>query len=191
MRKGSVSRKTAETSVTVRVQLEGKGKSKLRTGVKYLNHMLQSLSTHSLMNIEVEAKGDLRHHVTEDVALTLGAAIKEALGERKGIRRFGYAIVPMDEALAQVSLDMARRSFCSVQLSTKGTRIEDMPVEDITHFIQSLTSSMEASVHAKVLQGDNDHHMVEALFKALAVALRQAIEFDPRRANVPSSKGTM
>lgn len=193
-RSAEVSRKTKETDITVRVQLEGTGKSEARTGVAFLDHMLHSLATHSLMDVTVRAKGDLQHHTVEDVAITLGKAIGKALGERVGIRRFGDAIVPMDDGLALAAVDLVKRPYSVLDLKMERVMIEDAPREDLEHFFGSLAQALEATVHIKVLEGSNDHHKFEAAVKAFALALREAAAPDPRRAKMkapPSSKGSM
>ena len=193
-RSAEVSRKTKETDITVRVGLDGTGKAEARTGVAFLDHMLHSLATHSLMDVAVRAKGDLMHHTVEDVAITLGKAISKALGDRIGIRRFGDAIVPMDDGLALAAVDLVRRPFSVLDLKLERVMVEDAPREDLEHFFGSLAQALEATVHIKVLEGSNDHHKFEAAVKAFALALREAAEPDPRRAKMkapPSSKGSM
>jgi imidazoleglycerol-phosphate dehydratase len=189
MRIGKFKRKSKETSVTVSVNIDGKGKTMINTGVNYLNHILVSLGTHSMIDINISAKGDLVHHIVEDVAICLGEALKKALGNRQGITRFGHAIVPMDDALAYASIDLVKRSFTVVNLKIEKEGIEDMPREDIYHFIHSLSSSIETNIHLFIEYGENDHHKVEAAFKALALSLRQSISFDSKRKGIPSSKG--
>jgi imidazoleglycerol-phosphate dehydratase len=195
LRAARVARKTKETDITVSVRLDGgTGKSTAKTGVRFLDHMLASLATHSLMDVTVMAKGDLQHHVVEDVAITLGKAISMALGDRAGIRRFGDAIVPMDDALALAAVDLVKRPYSVVDLRLKRVMLEDAPREDLEHFFGSIAQAMEATVHVKVLEGSNDHHIFEAAVKAFALALREAIAPDPRRAKIkgpPSSKGSM
>ena len=193
-RRAQVTRKTKETDITVRVILDGTGRAEARTGVAFLDHMLHSLATHSLMDVTVRAKGDLQHHTVEDVAITLGKAIDKALGERVGIRRFGDAIVPMDDALALASVDLVRRPYSVLDLKLQRVMLEDAPKEDLEHFFGSIAQALEATVHVKVLEGSNDHHKFEAAIKAFALALREAAAPDPRRAKArapPSSKGTM
>ena len=154
--------------------------------------MLSTLATHSLIDLEVKAEGELEHHVVEDVALALGQALNKALGDRTGIRRFGDAIVPMDDALAIAAVDLVRRPFASIQLQIERTMVEDAPREDLEHFLPSLSTSLEATVHVKVLEGRNDHHKLEAAVKAFATALGSAIAVDSRRTHTaPSSKGVM
>ena len=195
MRAAKVARKTKETDIMVSVRLDdGTGKSTAKTGVRFLDHMLASLATHSLMDVAVTAKGDLQHHVVEDVAITLGKAISMALGDRAGIRRFGDAIVPMDDALALAAVDLVKRPYSVVDLRLKRVMLEDAPREDLEHFFGSIALALEATVHIKVLDGSNDHHKFEAAVKAFALALREAAAPDPRRAKtraLPSSKGSM
>jgi len=189
MRSSTFQRKTSETEITTSVNLDGIGKSNVQTGIKYLDHMLTSLSTHSLIDIDLQAKGDLIHHIAEDVALSLGKCIGDALGDRSGIMRFGSASIPMDDALASASVDLVKRPSAVVDLQMSELNIEDMATEDVLHFFQSLATSIPANIHLRVEYGENQHHKVEALFKALAVSLRQAISNDPRRDNLPTSKG--
>jgi imidazoleglycerol-phosphate dehydratase len=192
MRNAQIERKTKETRIEVTVKLDGKGSAKNRTGVRFLDHMLDAIATHSLIDLEVKAQGDLKHHVVEDVALAVGLALNKALGDRVGINRFGHAIVPMDDALALAAVDLARRPFASIQLQLERSMLEDTPREDLEHFLPSLATALEATVHVKMLEGRNDHHKVEAAFKAFARALGSAIAPDPRRTNrTPSSKGKM
>lgn len=190
-RTGTVVRTTKETRVKAKVEIDGTGKTKVKTTIPFLDHLLVTLAAHSLMDIHVEASGDLVHHLVEDVAITLGEAMSKALGKRDGIARFGWALVPMDEALALASIDLARRPFSSVDLKTTNTSIEGLKSEDTVHFVNSLATSLEASLHLRVQYGGNDHHNVEAAFKALALTLRQACTIDVRRSGPPSSKGVV
>jgi len=192
MRSAQIERKTKETDVRVSVSLDGTGSAVTETGIRFLDHMLQSFATHSLIDLEVKAKGDLQHHIVEDVALALGSALCKALGDRKGIRRFGYAVVPMDDALALSAVDLVRRPYSSIQLKLERIMLEDAPKEDLEHFIPSLTTTLEATVHVKILDGSNDHHKFEAAIKAFALAFREAIQLDSRRSGqLPTSKGMM
>ena len=185
-------RTTKETDVKIRVRIDGTGKGEVNTGVGFLNHMLESLAVHSQMDLVVEAKGDLQHHVVEDVAITLGQAIKTALKDRRGIRRFGYAIVPMDDALAVAAVDLVRRPYYSVNMKIRRLMVEDAPREDLEHFLPSLAVALEATIHAKVLEGRNDHHKFEAAMKAFAIALRDAMAFDVKKGKlISSSKGVL
>ncbi len=190
-RRARVHRTTRETDVFAEVVLDGEGRADVKLRPAFLTHMLELLSHHSLMDLTVKAEGDLVHHLVEDVALTLGAAVHQALGERAGIRRFGSALVPLDEALALASVDLARRPFSVADLKLVREMVEDMPREDVAHFLRSLTTAMDACVHIVVLYGENDHHKVEAGVKAFALALRMAMSPDPRRSGVPSSKGVI
>ncbi|MCD6470150.1 imidazoleglycerol-phosphate dehydratase HisB [Candidatus Bathyarchaeota archaeon] len=191
MREAEVQRKTSETDVRVKLNLDGKGLADIHTGVSFLDHMLNLLATHSLIDISIKARGDLSHHVIEDVAICLGEAIKKALGDFTGIRRFGYAVVPMDCSLALVAIDLSNRPYPKIDLKLERKRIEDMASEDINHFLETLAISLRANIHVRVQYGSNDHHKVEAAFKALALSLRQAASIDPKRRGVPSSKGIL
>ncbi len=190
-RTGSVLRTTNETKVNARVEIDGTGKAQVKTTIPFLDHLLVTLAAHSLIDIQVEASGDLAHHIAEDAAITLGEAMSKALGEREGITRFGWALVPMDDALALSSIDLARRPFSSIDLKITGTSIEGLRSEDIIHFVSSFATSVAASLHLRVQYGENDHHNVEAAFKALALSLRQACTVDARRKGAPSSKGAV
>ena len=191
MRTGLVHKNTKESNVEVKVNLDGKGIANVDTTINFLNHIITTLATHSNIDIEVKARSDLKHHLSEDVALCLGDALNEALGDRKGIARFGWAIVPMDASLVTVSLDLVRRPFTICGLSLNRESIEDMPCEDITHFISSLSQSMKSTLHVRTLYGENDHHKVEAAFKALALSLKIAISIDHLRTGVASTKGVL
>ncbi|MEM4190102.1 MAG: imidazoleglycerol-phosphate dehydratase HisB [Candidatus Caldarchaeum sp.] len=190
-RLGKASRVTAETRVEAEVNLDGSGLCSVSTGYRFLDHMVTTLSKHSLIDMKVSASGDLRHHVVEDTAIVLGLALDKALGDRTGIRRFGYALIPMDEALAYAAVDLVKRPKPVIDLRTRLDVVEDMPVTEINHFLETLATNMSATVHVKVLEGDDDHHKIEAGFKAMAIALRQAVEPDPKTKGTPSTKGTM
>ena len=191
LREAIVTRKTKETNIIVKVQLEGSGNVKVNTSIKFLDHLVTSFATHSLIDIQIEATGDLVHHIAEDVALTLGEAINKALGDRKGIKRFGFAIIPMDDALAYSAVDLVKRPFQVAELKIDKEGIEDMPAEDIYHFIQSFSQSLQANIHVIVKYGNNDHHKVESAIKCIALAIRNAISTDSNRTGTPSSKGVM
>jgi imidazoleglycerol-phosphate dehydratase len=191
-RSARIVRETRETRVSVRVALAGAGAVKAATGVKFLDHMLTSFATHSMTDLEVRARGDLQHHIVEDVALSLGEAINRALGDRAGIRRFGYAVVPMDDALALAAVDLVKRPYSVIDLQINRVMVEDAPREDLEHIFPSLATSMEATIHVRVLEGKNDHHKFEAAVKAFALAFRDAAAPDPARARrPPTSKGVM
>ncbi|TLX97942.1 MAG: imidazoleglycerol-phosphate dehydratase HisB [Thaumarchaeota archaeon] len=190
--KAVVRRRSKETRVEASVKLNGRGKSDVRTGVRFLDHMIDSFSAHSLVDVKIRAKGDLGHHTVEDVALTLGKALKEALGSRTGIVRFGYSIVPMDDTLALAAVDLVKRPYSSVDLKIERAMLEDAPREDLEHFFSSMATALEATLHVKILDGRNDHHKFEAAVKAFALSFRAAIQADPRRREKPpSSKGMM
>jgi imidazoleglycerol-phosphate dehydratase len=191
MRKDEVYRKTRETEVKVKVNLDGEGLADANTGVSFLDHMITSLATHSMIDITASVKGDLRHHEIEDLAIGLGEALNKALGSREGIARFGSAAAPMDCSLAFAAVDLVKRPYFKIDLKLRGKKVEDMPTEDINHFFESLATSLCANVHVFVQYGSNDHHKAEAAVKALALSLRQAIAVDPRRKGVPSSKGVI
>jgi imidazoleglycerol-phosphate dehydratase len=191
MRTEEVYRKTKETEVKVKVNLDGEGKAQVASGVPFLDHILTSLATHSLIDIEASVKGDLAHHCTEDLALGLGEALSKALGTREGITRFGNAAAPMDCSLAFAAVDLVKRPYIRLDLKLRGKKVEGMPIEDIVHFFESLTQTLQANIHIFVEYGSNDHHKAEAATKALALSLRQAVTNDPRRKGVPSSKGVI
>jgi len=191
MRSAEVTRKTKETEVKAKVNLDGEGKAAIDSGVPFLDHMLTSLATHSLIDIEASVKGDLVHHSVEDLAIGIGEALNKALGTREGITRFGNAAAPMDCSLAFASVDLVKRPYFKIDLKFKGRKVEEMQTEDINHFYESLTNSLQANVHMFVMYGSNDHHKAEAATKALALSLRQAVTMDPRRKGVPSSKGVI
>jgi len=191
MRVEEVYRKTKETEVKVKVNLDGEGKAVINSGVPFLDHMLTSFATHSLLDIEASVKGDLVHHCVEDLAIGLGEALSKALGTRAGIIRFGNAAAPMDCSLAFVAVDLIKRPYFKIDLKFRGKKVEEMQTEDINHFYESLTNSLQANVHMFIMYGNNDHHKAEAATKALALSLRQAITVDPRRKGIPSSKGAI
>lgn len=191
MRTGRSERKTRETHVKIELDIDGSGKSEIRTPIKFLSHMLTSLSTHSLIDLKVESQGDLRHHIVEDTALVLGSALREALETEERLHRFGYAMVPMDCSLASCAVDVGNRPYSVVDIETDGAVVEDMAAEDLRHFFESLAVSLRANIHVRVEYGGNDHHKAEAAFKALALCLRQALSVDPRRTGAPSSKGVL
>jgi imidazoleglycerol-phosphate dehydratase len=191
MRCEEVYRKTKETEVKVKVNLDGEGKANIQTPVPFLSHMLTSLATHSMIDIEASVTGDLAHHMIEDLALGLGEALNRALGPREGITRFGNAAAPMDCSLAFCAVDLVKRPYFKIDLKLRGKKVEEMATEDIVHFFESFTQTLQANVHIYVEYGSNDHHKAEAATKALALSLRQAATPDPRRKGVPSSKGVI
>lgn len=192
-RVASLSRKTAETSVEVVVDLDGTGRADVHTGLPFLDHMIAALSKHSLIDIDLSCGGDLEvddHHSAEDCALALGAAIDQALGTRSGVGRFGHAYAPLDEALARAVVDLSGRPFAAIDLELQRPAIGTIACENLTHFLRSLAVASRSTLHVKVLEGENDHHRVEAAFKALALALRQAVARSGS-AGVPSTKGVL
>ena len=191
MRMDEVYRKTRETEVRVKVNLDANGKAKIDSGISFLDHLITSLATHSLIDITANVVGDLRHHSIEDLAICLGEAVNKSLGNREGIVRFGSALAPMDCTLAFSAVDLVKRPYFKIDLKLRGKKIEDMATEDIIHFFESFATSLNANVHVFVHYGSNDHHKAEAAIKALALSLRQAIAIDPKRTGVPSSKGVI
>ncbi len=194
-RTATITRKTKETRIEVTVDLDGTGRVTAQTGVGFLDHMLDHLGVHSGSDITVKATGDLRvddHHTTEDVALCLGEALAKALGDKAGIRRFGWAMVPMDEALAEVALDLSGRAAVVFGVRFAGDKIGTFDTQLVEEFLRRLAAKAGMTLHVNVPYGSNDHHVAEAIFKALAHALRAAKQIDPRRAGqVPSTKGTL
>ena len=195
MRQAKVERNTKETQITVEVNLDGTGSYDVETGLGFLDHMLEQLSRHSLIDLKVRANGDLHidgHHTTEDAGLTIGEAIRQALGERTGIVRYGNAVVPMDETLTRVVLDLSDRPYLIWKVTFNRPKLGDMDTELFREFFQAISQAAGITLHVEVLYGENNHHMIEGCFKALARSLRQAVEIDPRRADaVPSTKGVL
>jgi imidazoleglycerol-phosphate dehydratase len=192
-RAASIERRTGETTVAVQLVLEGAGDSSVNTGIGFLDHMLASLARHARFDLELSCDGDLEiddHHTAEDVALTLGQAIDDALGERRGIRRFGTAHAPLDEALARAVVDLSGRPSPHIDLGFAREMLGEMATENLTHFFVSLAMSGRMALHVDVLKGANDHHRAEAAFKALALALREAVSRDGT-SDVPSTKGVL
>lgn len=194
-RQASVSRTTKETDVRVTVNLDGRGHCSAGTGIPFLDHMLQQLASHGSIDLEVEATGDVEiddHHTNEDVAITLGQALNQALGERKGIVRFGHFVAPLDEALIQVALDFSGRPHLTYGLEIPSQRVGSYDTELVREFFVGLVNHSQMTLHLRQLSGINSHHIIEATFKAFARAMRMAIEIDPRRADaIPSSKGVL
>lgn len=195
MRKASIERKTNETSIKAAVDLDGTGRYAVSTGIGFLDHMLEQLSRHSLIDLDVEAEGDLHidyHHTTEDSGITIGQAVAKALGDRKGINRYGSALVPMDETLTRVAIDLSNRPYLVWRVEFLRDKVGDMDTELFKEWFQAFAQAAGATLHVECLYGENNHHIVESCFKALARALREAVEIDPRKADaVPSTKGTL
>lgn len=193
-RTAEIQRETRETRVNVTVNLDGTGVAAVRSGVGFLDHMLDLLARHSLFDLKVEAVGDLQvdaHHTVEDVGIVIGQAIDRSLGDKRGINRYGQALVPMDESLAQVAIDLSGRSAFVFQVDFPGEWIGTFPVELIEEFLKALSVNAKMNLHVSVPYGTNNHHIAEAIFKATARALRQAVSRDPRSDSVPSTKGTL
>ena len=194
-RQGKEERETKETRVSVEVNLDGSGKARIATGVGMLDHLLEQIARHGLIDITIAATGDLQidpHHTAEDVAICLGRALKKALGRRESIVRFGHAVVPLDEALALVAVDLSGRGYAALDLSWTGAKVGELPTELIGHMLWSIATESKMTLHARILAGASDHHKAEAVFKALARALGTAVRLDPRLgSDVPSTKGSL
>jgi len=190
-RKKILQRKTNETNIQISFNLDGKGQSQINTGIEFFDHMLESFAKHGLFDLEITAKGDTSvddHHTVEDVGIILGKAFKESLGDKRGIKRMAHSIVPMDDALATVAIDIGGRSYTVLNLMFNKARVGDLSTENVEHFFESFASTGKININAKV-EGENDHHKIEALFKAFATALKDAsrIEHDI----IPSTKGVI
>ncbi|SUE62899.1 imidazoleglycerol-phosphate dehydratase HisB [Roseomonas gilardii] len=190
-----IARETGETAITLRLDLDGTGKAEIATGIGFLDHMLTALARHAMFDLTVEARGDLHvdfHHTTEDVGIVLGQALRRTLGEKRGIRRYGHAVVPMDEALAEAAIDLSGRPFLVWQVPFERPRIGEMDTELFEEFFRALSSNGLFALHVMLRHGHNAHHVAEGCFKAVARALRQAVEPDPRAAGaIPSTKGML
>lgn len=195
MRKGAITRKTAETDITVAIDLDGTGDYKNRTGIGFFDHMLDQLARHALIDMTVTATGDLHiddHHTVEDVGIALGQALSQAMGDKTGIRRYGSCLLPMDDALVRAALDLSGRPYLVWNLEMPTAKIGTFDTELVREFFQSLSTHGGITLHVDRLHGVNSHHIAEAAFKAVARALRDALETDPRKADaVPSTKGTL
>ncbi len=195
MRQASVERKTNETRISAAVNLDGTGLYEISTGIGFLDHMIEQLARHSLIDIELKAEGDLHidfHHTTEDAGIVIGTAISQALGERKGIARYGSAIAPMDEALSRVALDASNRPYLVWKVDFVRDKLGEMDTELFKEWFQAFAQAAGLTLHAETFYGENNHHIAESLFKGLARALRQAVETDPRKGDaVPSTKGIL
>ncbi|WP_033923221.1 imidazoleglycerol-phosphate dehydratase HisB [Sphingomonas sp. 37zxx] len=195
MRTAHISRNTSETSIDVAVNLDGTGVYDISTGIGFFDHMLEQLSRHSLIDIELHAKGDLhidQHHTVEDSALALGEAVAKALADKRGIRRYADALSPMDEALVRVAVDISGRPWLVWKTAFTQTRLGEMDTELFQHWFHSFAQTAGLTLHVETLYGENNHHIIEAAYKGLARALREAVEIDPRKADtIPSTKGTL
>jgi len=194
-RTASVTRKTKETDITVEVNLDGSGQARISAGIPFFGHMLDHLARHSLIDITVDAKGDLEidgHHTVEDVGLSLGQALSKAFGDKKGMTRYGFASIPMNEAIVDVSLDISGRPFMVFDADLPKSKVGEFDAELAEEFIRALVNAAGLTLHVTVRRGTNLHHVIEAMFKALARALGDAVRIDPRLAGaVPSTKGTL
>jgi imidazoleglycerol-phosphate dehydratase len=194
IRKAQVRRKTKETDVSVKFNLDGEGRSRISTGLPFLDHMLELFAKHGLFDLEVTCRGDLEiddHHSVEDIAITLGQALTEALGDKAGIRRYGEAMVPMDEALCRSVIDLSGRFYLVYEVTTRRQKIGNFSVELAEHFWRSFAETAKFNLHIDCLRGRNTHHILEGTFKATARALRLAVERDPRITGVLSTKGVL
>lgn len=193
-RTASVERKTFETDIAVSIDLDGKGTSEIETGIGFFDHMLQGFAKHGFFDLTCRVKGDLQvdgHHTVEDAGIVLGQAIAQAVGDKKGIRRFGYFILPMDDALALCAVDLCGRPYLNFECSFPVERVGELETELVREFFYALSYSAGMNLHIKMLSGINAHHMIEAMFKAFAKALDQAVSFDPRISDVLSTKGSL
>jgi imidazoleglycerol-phosphate dehydratase len=193
-RTAEISRKTAETHVELTLDLDGAGEGVRHTGVGFFDHLLDAVAKHGRLDLDVRVEGDLEtgpHHTVEDTGLAVGRALDEALGDRAGIRRFGQAIVPMDEALASCAIDVSGRPFTAFSAELPEVRVGDFDTDLAEEFVRALANSAKLTVHLRVEAGTNAHHMVEAAFKALARALREAVDIDPDESGIPSTKGLL
>lgn len=192
-RLGRINRKTRETEVSVNVNLDGSGKISVKTGINFLDHLITSLGKHATLDLKLNAasKDGIVHHLIEDTAIALANAMDSALGNRSGITRFGYASVPMDESLAEASLDLIKRPYHKIELAIERNQIEKISKEDLEHFFRSLAQNLNICMHVTVKYGENDHHKIEAALKAFAVAWRIAASYDKKQKGIPSTKGAM
>jgi imidazoleglycerol-phosphate dehydratase len=194
-RVGEISRETRETSIKLRLDLDGRGRTNISTGVGFFDHMLDQLGRHALLDLDVQAVGDLQvdsHHTVEDVGICLGSALTQALGEKKGVRRYGWAIVPMEEALVQVALDLSGRALLSYDVPVAAEAIGNYDPELTEEFFMAFSRSAGMTLHVKLLSGKNSHHIIEGVFKSVSQALAAAVEIDPRRGEaIPSTKGVL
>jgi imidazoleglycerol-phosphate dehydratase len=194
MREAEVTRNTLETQIVVKLNLDGTGHSRLASGVPFLDHMLEQIARHGVFDLEVEAKGDLHidaHHTVEDVGITLGQALAKAIGDKKGVRRYGHAYVPLDEALSRVVIDLSGRPGLEFNIDFTRARIGEFDVDLVHEFFQGFVNHALVTLHVDNLAGTNAHHQAETAFKAFGRALRMAVELDPRTSGVPSTKGSL
>ena len=195
MRTASIERKTKETNINVEVNIDGTGQYDIKTGIGFLDHMLEQLSKHSLIDLKVKAVGDLHidlHHTTEDSGIAIGEAILKALGDKKGIKRYAHALIPMDETLSRISLDVSGRPYLVWNVKLKVEKLGEMDTELFKEWFQAFAQAAGITLHVENIYGDNSHHIIESCYKGLAKALRSAFEIDPKMKNsIPSTKGTI
>ncbi len=195
MRKASINRNTKETSIKVDINLDGTGKANIKTGIGFLDHMMEQIAKHSLIDIDLKAKGDLHidlHHTTEDSGIALGEALKKALGDKKGIKRYASATIPMDETLSRVSLDLSNRPYLVWNVKLAVEKLGEMDTELFKEWFHAFSQSAGITLHVENIYGDNSHHKIESCYKGLARALREAVQVDQRAENIiPSTKGTI
>ncbi len=193
-RTASITRKTRETDIVLSLDLDGTGKADVSTGIPFFDHMLELLARHSLVDLSVKATGDVAvdyHHTVEDVGLAFGAALNEALGDRRGIRRYGFFLLPMDETLVRTAIDLGGRPYLVWSLNCPRTHVRDFDIQLLEEFFRALSVEARLNLHAAHLYGAEAHHAAEGVFKSFARALRMAVEHDPRETGIPSSKGTL
>ena len=193
-RSATIERTTKETSIKLSLELDGTGKSELNTGIPFLDHMLEQISRHGLIDLTIDAKGDLEidaHHTVEDIGICLGEALREAVGDKAGIVRYGHAYVPLDEALSRVVLDLSGRPGLEYNISFPKETVGGFDVELFKEFFQAISNHGRITLHVDAIRGDNNHHIIETVFKAFGRALRMAVESDPRVTGIPSTKGAL
>jgi imidazoleglycerol-phosphate dehydratase len=193
-RTSTIKRKTGETNISLSLNIDGKGKSAIKTGIPFFDHMLTLFAKHGLFDLKLSAKGDIDvdyHHTVEDVGICLGQAFKKALGDKRGIVRYGESKVPMDEALAEVVIDISGRPHLTYNVPIKKTKFVDFDVEVVKEFFEAFVLNAGITIHVNLIRGSNTHHIIEAIFKAFAVTLSKACEIDPRKKGIPSTKGVL
>ena len=194
MRKSLINRNTTETRISLNINLDGRGKADIHTPIGFLNHMLNLLAKHGLLGLQIKASGDTEvdiHHTNEDIGICLGLALKDALGNKEGIRRFGFASVPLDEALVEVSLDLSGRPYLKVKSQKSKVKNNGYDINYLTQFLRALVNNAGITLHVEIISGEDGHHIIEAVFKALGRALKDAVSIDPRIKGILSTKGKL
>jgi imidazoleglycerol-phosphate dehydratase len=189
MRAVKIERKTTETDISIFLNIDGKGDYKINTGVKFFDHMLSSFARHGSFDLKISATGDNEHHLVEDTGIALGEAFKKALGDKIGIQRFGFSVIPMDDVLMLTSVDLGGRTYCANGVTFRKKKIEDLSSDMIAHFFESFSAELRMNLHAKLMEGKNEHHKAEALFKSLALSLGEACRITGE--DIPSTKGVL